>query len=88
MPAQCVDVEIQHLGGIHLQRSAGYAVRARMRYRFDGREYEATPGQFGYDMLGSRETAGAFAAYLKSAPAVPLHVDPEHPTPQGRCSRR
>lgn len=78
--AQCVDVEIRHLTGIHMQRSAGCAVRARMRYRFGGRDYEATPGRFGYDMLGSRETAEAFAQYLRSAATVPLHIDAKHPT--------
>ncbi|HEY0973617.1 MAG TPA: hypothetical protein VGE57_03915 [Solimonas sp.] len=78
--ARCVDVEIQHLGGIHMWRSAGHAVRARMRYSLEGREYEATPGQFGYDLLGSREAAETFARYLKSAATVPLLVDARHPT--------
>lgn len=78
--AHCMDVEIQHLTGIHMQRSAGYAVRARMRYRFGEREYEATPGQLGFDMLGSREAAEAFANYLKRTNGVPLHVDAKHPT--------
>lgn len=78
--ARCVDVEMQFMSGIHMQRSAGYAVRALMRYPFGDREYEAPPGRFGYEILGTREAAEAFVAYLKTAAAVPLYVDPEHPT--------
>ena len=78
--ARCMDVEVQFLGGIHMQRSAGHAVRARMRYRLGEQEYEATPGQLGYDVIGSKERAEAFAAWLRTAPTVPLYVDPEHPT--------
>jgi hypothetical protein len=80
VPARCEDVEIQHLPGLHLQRSAGYAVRARMRYRLGDCEYEATPGRLGYDLIGSRARAEAFAEYLRAAASVPLHVDARHPT--------
>lgn len=78
--AQCLDVEIQHLPGIHMQRSASHAVRARMRYRHQLQDHEATPGRQGYELLGSRESAEAFARYLQSAAAVPLYIDPKHPT--------
>jgi hypothetical protein len=77
--ARCVDVELQHLPGIHRQRSAGWAVRARMAYQHEGVAYESTPGDLGYALLGSRKTAAAFAEYLKTAPGVPLYVDPKCP---------
>lgn len=78
--ARCEDVELQRLPGIHRQRMAGWAVRARMAYSHEGRHYESTPGDLGYAWLGSREAAEAFAHYLKTATGVPLYIDPKHPT--------
>lgn len=78
--AQCLDVEIRYLPGIRLERSAGYAVRALVRYRHQMKDHEATPGRQGYDLLGSLEPAESFARYLQSAVAVPLYIDPRHPT--------
>ncbi|MDP9139931.1 MAG: hypothetical protein M3O62_03965 [Pseudomonadota bacterium] len=78
--AQCQDVEIQYLPSIHMDRLAGYAVRARMRYQFNLKDYEATPGRQGYVQLGALEKAEAFSRHLQSAVAIPLYIDPKHPT--------
>jgi len=77
--ARCRDVEVRHLGGT-TSRSGGWAVRALVSYKLDGQPYDSTPGQFGYVLLASEQSAEAFAGHLRQSDAIPLHVDPGHPT--------